>query len=121
MPQETKENLQDLWKGEIAQRKKAQLFSNIAGGGFIGLVVTEMPEFFSKHKGTKSAWRLPLFVASSASVVMGVVMNWITGNKAEKIRESILMIEHGGKEHGKPRQWGEKIATQQDHPQVITK
>jgi len=117
MPRDAKEHLKELWKKEIVARKEASRWSTLSNIGFIGLVGTELPEFLAKDKGGKPAWRLPLFVASSASIVVGVVMNWIKGNQAETMRESTLMIEH---DHSKG--WSEKIEEeQQNNQQGMTK
>lgn len=121
-PDNNQEPLKDLWKEEIAVRRQAQGWGTLSNAGFIGLVATEIPEFLAKEKGGKPAWRLPLFVASSVSIVGGVFMNWIKGNKAEALREKALMMEHSRSgEQGEPGQWSAKIAAQQDTPPVISK
>jgi len=123
MPDNTKD-LKKLWEDEITVRKEAQRWGTLSNAGFIGLVGTEMPEFFAKTKGVKSAWRLPLFVISSVGIVIGTVMNWIKGEQAETMREATLMVEHGRAEEqnkAEPGQWSAKIAAQQDTPQIISK
>lgn len=109
----TKEPLKELWEEEIAARKQAQGWGNVSNVGFVGLVATELPEFIAKTEGARHSWRLPLFIASGASVVSGVVMNWIKGNKAEKLRETALRMEHTHKSDGEPGQWSAKIAAEQ--------
>ena len=124
MSDDSKENLKDQWRKEIAVRKDAHQWNTLSDAGFVGLVGTELPEFLSKNKDGKPAWRLPLFIASSASILVGVVMNWIKSEKADELRESTLMAEHShnGEKHSiESGQWGTKISTQQDAPQEITK
>jgi len=121
MPYDTKESLKDLWKKEITVRKKAHQWGTLSDAGFIGLVGTEIPEFVKKGNERKPAWRLPLFVASSASIIIGVVMNWIKSEKADDLRESALMIEHNPSKEQDVTKWGTKIATQQDTQQGISK
>ncbi len=120
---DTKEPLKDLWQKEITVRKEAQQWGTLSNAGFVGLVATEIPEFIGKEKGGKPAWRLPLFVASSVSIVTGVVMNWFKGNKAEELRESALMMEHAHSgEKAAAGQWSAKIAAEQNNaPPVISK
>jgi hypothetical protein len=123
MPDDTKD-LKKLWEDEIATRKEAQRWNMLSNAGFIGLVGAEMPTILAKDKGTESKWVLPLFIASSVSVIIGTMMNWIKGNKAEALRESNLLIEHSRNEPqdaAEPAQWSAKIAAQQDTPLGISK
>jgi len=105
MQRDTNDSLKELWKDEIVVRKEAQRWGILSNTGFIGLVATEIPEFITKVKSGKPAWRLPLFLASSVSIVVGVIMNLVKGNKAEKLRDTALMVEHSdSREEGKAGQ-----------------
>jgi hypothetical protein len=87
------ETVKDISKKEYTVRKEATGWCALSDAGFIGLVATEIPEFLAKESSRKIPWRLPAFLASSASVVVGVVMSWIKGSNADALHESILEIE----------------------------
>ena len=110
----------EITKKEVALRKEAHRWEMLSDSGFIGLVVTELPEFLVKEGGKKPAWRLPLFFASGASIVAGVVMNWIKGGKANALRDSLLEMENK-QCVSEPGQWRAKIAAQQNTPNTMGK
>ena len=117
MQRSTDEHLRELVRKQIDCQETVHTWEDVSKAGVIGLVATEIPEFFAKP-GTHRSWRPWAFAASSISVVAGAVMGWVKQKQADKMRKEIAEIEYGYEPAG---QWGVKVTAEQNAASPMTK